>query len=121
MPGRKAKPPRLYLRERAGRDPVWVILDRGAEHSTECGPDDAARAARVLADYIGRQHTSTVGSHSPADLAIADVLTFYAKAKKPEQGADKRALSRYDELLAYVAKLIEFWGDLRVAAIKGAT
>lgn len=121
MPGRKAKPPRLYLRERPGREAVWVILDRGSELSTECGPGEGARAARCLADYIGRQHRSTVGSHSPADLAVTDVLTFYAEAKKPPDDADRRALSRYDELLAYVAKLIEFWGDKHVAAIKGAT
>ncbi|MFE1601576.1 tyrosine-type recombinase/integrase [Methylobacterium sp. ID0610] len=121
MPGRKAKPPRLYLRERAGRDPVWVILHRGAEISTECGPDDHSGAARSLAAYIGRQHQSTLGSHSPADLAITDVLTFYAKAKNPGEGAGKDALGRYDELLAYIAKLLEFWGDKAVGAIKGAT
>ena len=119
MPGRKAKPPRLWLRERAGREPVWVVLHRGTEISTECGPDDNSGAARFLAAYIGSQHVSTVGSHSPADLAITDVLTFYAGAKKPREGADRRTISRYDEMLAYIAKLLEFWGDKPVAAIKG--
>ena len=31
---RPANPPRLYLRERKGRNPIWVVLDAGDEVST---------------------------------------------------------------------------------------
>lgn len=40
MPGRRAKPARLYLRARDGRAPQWVILDRGREIATGCGADE---------------------------------------------------------------------------------
>jgi integrase len=120
MPGRKAKPPRLYLRKRQGRDLVWVILDRGEEVSTGCGAGDDAGAARFLANYIGQKHEPTVGARHPAQLALADVLTFYVQEKRPKT-EDPRILKRFDETAAYVDKLLEFWGTRTLDEVRGAT
>ena len=52
MPGRKAKPPRLWFREDEGR---WVILDRSEgkrrQIRTGCSRDDVDGAAKALETY----------------------------------------------------------------------
>jgi len=71
MPGRKAKPPRLWFRE---DDQTWIILDRGKQIRTGSSRDDLDGAAEALETYIGKRHTSTIGATDPNKLAIADVL-----------------------------------------------
>jgi len=74
MPGRKAKPPRLWYRE---DDDSWIILDRGRQIHTGCDRNDTDGAATALEKYIGQKHTTTLGVTNPRLLAIADVLTAY--------------------------------------------
>ena len=84
MPGRKAKPPRLWFREDEG---CWIILDRSEgkrrQIRTGCSRDDVDGAAKALETYIGGRHTTTVGATDPGVLAIADVLTAYEISKRP--------------------------------------
>ena len=49
---RQAKPPRLLLRQRRGRQAAFVIKDKGHEVSTGFGPKRREEAERRLADYI---------------------------------------------------------------------
>lgn len=113
MPGRKAKPPRLYLRADDGR---WVILDRGKQIGTGCGELDTEGAARALETYLGIRHKPTIGQRDPASIAVADVVTAYAESKKPRTNERER-LQHYDELLARCERINEWWGDKLLSAV----
>lgn len=110
---RKRKPPRLYLRERAGRDPQWVIRDGTSEVGTGCGPDDIAGAGKALERYLAEAYTPPKTS-KVADLLVAEVLAYYAKERMPQT-------SRPDAIRVSLAPLFEFWGTRPISEIKGAT
>jgi hypothetical protein len=115
MPGRKAKPPRLWFRD---DDKAWIILDRGRQIRTGCGRDDIDGAAKALETYIGGRHTTTIGATDPGVLAIADVLTAYETSKRPKDKTDERAWGQHDLLLIRLLDLNNFFGDRTVSAIK---
>jgi integrase len=114
MPGRKAKPPRLWFREDTGS---WIILDRGRQISTGCSRDDIAGAASALEAHIGSRHTSTLGATDPRVLAIADVITFYERLKRPPI-PDERALAQHELLLIRLEDLNAFFGAKVISDIK---
>ncbi|MCK1275471.1 hypothetical protein IVB46_09530 [Bradyrhizobium sp. 61] len=114
MPGRKAKPPRLWCRE---DDQSWIILDRGKQIRTGCGRDDLEGASKALEAYIGGKHATTVGATDPRILAIADVLTFYEASKRPK-GSDARAQAQHELLLIRLLDLNAFFGQKHVGDIK---
>jgi integrase len=115
MPGRKAKPPRLWFRE---DDATWIILDRGRQIRTGCSRDDIDGAAKALESYIGERHTSTIGATDPGVLAIADVLTAYEISKRPKDKSDLRAWAQHDLLLIRLLDLNNFFGDKTVSELK---
>ncbi|QOZ32086.1 hypothetical protein [Bradyrhizobium sp. CCBAU 53421] len=115
MPGRKAKPPRLWFRE---DDETWIILDRGRQIRTGCSRDDIDGAAKALETYIGERHTSTIGATDPNVLAIADVLTAYEISKRPKDTGDERAWAQHDLLLIRLLDLNNFFGDKTVSQLK---
>ncbi|MBR0834110.1 hypothetical protein JQ612_12995 [Bradyrhizobium manausense] len=114
MPGRKAKPPRLWYRE---DDQSWIVLDRGKQIRTGCGRDDIEGASKALEAYIGGKHATTVGATDPRILAIADVLTFYEASKRPK-GSDARAQAQHELLLIRLLDLNAFFGQMHVGDIK---
>lgn len=115
MPGRKAKPPRLWFRE---DDETWIILDRGRQIRTGSRRDDIDGAAKALETYIGERHTSTIGATDPSVLAIADVLTAYEISKRPKDESDLRAWAQHDLLLIRLLDLNNFFGDKAVGELK---
>jgi hypothetical protein len=115
MPGRKAKPPRLWFRE---DDETWLILDRGRQIRTGCSRDDIDGAATALETYIGARHTTTIGATDPSVLAIADVLTTCEISKRPKDKSDLRAWAQHDLLLIRLLDLNTFFGDQTVSALK---
>jgi integrase len=115
MPGRKAKPPRLWFREDGE---TWIILDRGRQIRTGCSRDDVDGAAKALETYIGGRHTTTVGATDPGVLAIADVLTAYEISKRPKDKKDERAWAQHDLLLIRLLDLNGFFGDKTVIKLK---
>lgn len=125
MPGRKAKPPRLYYRPDKG---FWYILDRGRHSGTGCAQVETDKAADALKDYIARRHKPAVGVRDPAALSIADVLNWYEEQKKPPgfdedpqpppPAHDPQLLARHAELQRRINNLNEFFGAKPVAAIK---
>lgn len=125
MPGRKAQPPRLWLRSRGDGEPTWVILHRGRQIGTGCRADDVGGAARELAAFIASQHQPTLGAHHPASVETADVLTFYVRHKRPaghETDPDRvpaNTRRAYDDLIGYATTLTLFWGDRKLSAVKG--
>src|SRR5262249_9873297 len=106
MPGRKAKPPRLWFRE---DDETWIILHCGRQIRTGCGRDDVEGAAKALESYLGTQHQTTIGATDPRFLAIADVITFYEQLKRPK-GANPRAQAQHELLLIRLEDLNAFFG-----------
>jgi integrase len=101
---RTAKPPRLYLRKRAGREATYVILDQGREHSTGCGVGSERKAEEAFARYLAAKHQPNWGDGDPANIAVADVLTLYAEKKAPKQAAP--------ELVGYhIPPLLAHFGD----------
>ncbi len=114
MPGRKTKPPRLWFREDAGS---WIILHLGRQIRTGCSRGDIEGAAKALEIYIGASHQSTVGTTDPRFLAIADVITFYERLKRPKAG-DARAEAQHELLVIRLEDLNAFFGARIVADIK---
>ena len=114
MPGRKAKPPRLWYRDDDG---CWVILDRGRHIRTGCGGDDTEGAAKALEAYIGTRHRPTLGATDPRFLAIADVLTFYESLKRPKS-EDPRLVDQHELLVIRLQDLNAFFGAKKVSDIK---
>ncbi len=117
---RPTKPPRLYLRDRKGRGPIWVILAAGDEISTGCGPGDSEGAERALARFIARKHKPKVGISDHRVLPIADVLTHYIREKDPgdTEVVDDRARKGFDDLSINVERLLEWWGDKALSEVK---
>lgn len=116
---RPAKPPRLYLRDRKGRGPIWVVLDSGDEVSTGCGPGDRQGAERALARYIARKYRPKIGISDQRVLPIADVLTYYLRERDPgEDDIDGRARKAFDDLSINIERLLEWWGDKVLSDVK---
>lgn len=98
---RPAKPPRLYLRHRPGRDPVYVILDRGDEHGTGFGQGREREAEKAFADYLAAKHSADWGDGDPSRIPVADVLTLYATERAPNIASPETAAHRIDRLLEF--------------------
>lgn len=113
---RPALGPRLYLRRRAGRAAVWVILDGPREIATGCGEDRRAEAHRALADHIERRAADTARPDGPRDpdrLAIGDALAIYA-AERAATRADPARIGHA------IARLADWWGEMPAAAVTAA-
>ena len=114
MPGRKAKPPRLWYRADAD---AWIIFDRKRQISTGCRREDTDGAAKALEAYLADRHTPTLGATDPRALLIADVLTAYEAVQNPNS-PDPRELARHDLLLIRLLDLNLFFGARTVGDIK---
>ncbi|MCB2056388.1 MAG: hypothetical protein KDE30_00525 [Novosphingobium sp.] len=113
MPQR-SKGARLYLRKRAGREPVYVILDGAKEVGTGCGPGDVAAANEALRDYLARTFRPDTGQRDLAQITVAEVLTLYAQ----EVAAHRKSAG----MIGYNMKaLLPFWGGKSLADVKGST
>jgi integrase len=110
-----AKGPRLYLRKRQGRKPVWVIRDSdGSEIGTGCGIANRERAEKGLEAYLGKKHKPNFESRDPGAVLIADVLGLYAQGRLP--------MIAHPEIALYqLPRLVEFFGAMRVADITPGT
>lgn len=112
--GRRPKGPRLYLRERAGRDPQWVIRDGRHEAGTGCGAEDSPGAQRALARYLAERHAPPTGVRELARLMVADVINLYLKERAPH-------VARPDFLATTATPVLGWWGTRTLADIKGQT
>lgn len=106
---RRAKGPRLWLLKRGGREPTWLILDGGKQHSTGCGESDRAGAERALGRYIAEKYTPPTRESALDRILIADVMTVYLKEHAPHV--------RNPEFLLHTANpVIDWWGGKTLAA-----
>lgn len=111
---RPTKPPRLYLRERAGREAQFVILDRGKEIGTGCGPSRQHEAEAKFSRYLAEKHSTDWGDGDPAKVGVADVLNLYATEHAPNIASPVTAAHRIDRLL-------EFFGELNAWDVTAST
>jgi integrase len=109
---RRPKGPRLYVRERQGREPAWVILDRGVETSTGFGLAQRAEAEAALEDYLGRKRLTTLRACDPSQVTIDEILGFYTDGRGEE-------LARADMVAGIVPLLMAHAGTDSCAAING--
>ena len=108
------KGPRLYLRRRPGRAPVYVILATGRpEIST--GTGHLPSAQRQLAEFmLGGGGSQPGASRTPDTMTVGEALGIYQREHVPttKDPARSEHASR---------ALVRFWGALPVSSIKGAT
>ncbi len=111
---RRAKPPRLYLRDRPGRERNWVILDSGKEISTGAGEGDGRAAEAALEEYLAAKRKPNFGRGHPAWVLIDDVLAEYGDRHAPTtRRADLIGIA-FDHLLG-------FFGGRTCATVSSAT
>jgi integrase len=111
---RRSKGARLYLRQRRGRDPIWIILDHGREISTGASEGDIGAAEKKLADYIGRRRRPRFGNGQAGQVLIADVLAEYGEVHGPK--------TRRPDLIGFaITKLLDFFGDKTAGSITRAS
>lgn len=83
---RKRLPARLYLRQREGREPRWVIVDGGKEIDTGCGAGDYKAAQEKLGEYIAETRTIDTSTRNPAQISCADVIALYIERNPAPPG-----------------------------------
>lgn len=105
---RRREPPRLWLRERAGRAPVYVILDRGREVGTGCGPDRGREAEEALARYLAAKHEPAFGEGDPRRILAADCLIYYLQGLEDDHRGPEPT---------HVPWLIEQFGDMTCSQV----
>lgn len=116
---RPAKPPRLYLRARTGREPLYVILDHGREISTGCGPGRQREAEEAFSRYLVDKHAADWGDGDPAQIPVADVLTLYMTEKVPTQASPETVGYHAGPLLDHFG-MMSCW-DVTASACKAYT
>lgn len=119
---RKTKGPRLYLQpERRDSNgklteyAVWVIRDGNRKRSTGFGADEIGEAEKRLAEYIAEKHDpAAAGTNSPERVPVADAIALYSEDIAPKHSRPKDTAARLE-------KLLDFFGTMTVAEIKGRT
>jgi integrase len=109
---RKSKGVRKYLKKRAGRPHVWIILDGTRQVSTGCLADDVAGADRALERYLAERHKPDFRKGDPESVAAADVMLYYVQERAPE--------TAHPELIAmHMLPLGQHFGGRTVAEVDG--
>lgn len=102
---RRAKGPRLYLRNHVGSlSPFWVVKDGSVEVSTGCRESDGAGAEAALARYITNKHAPPKTTDDLKRIFVADVVTIYLREQGPRT-ADKGSW-----LAHMMGPIVEWWG-----------
>lgn len=111
---RRSKGARLWLRERKGREPVYVILDGSDEVSTGCGPDDVEGANQALQRHLAARFKPDTRQRDLAAISCAEVLMMYGRDLPAD--SPSRATIGY-----HIKALLPFWGEKTLADVKGST
>lgn len=105
---RRREPPRLWLRSRAGRASVYVILDGGLEVSTGCGPDRRREAEEAFSRYLAAKHEPDFADGDPRHIHVSDCLTYYLENLRDDhQGPEA----------THIAWLVDHFGDLTCSKV----
>jgi integrase len=117
---RRAKGARLYLKQRAGREAVWIIRDGAYERGTGCSQDCLREAEVELANYVLSKTTraaieSARRKSDPAQVGLAEVIALYLDERAPKRQTDTATTA------GFFAHLLAWWGDKTVADVKRST
>ena len=111
---RRAKGPRLYLRERHGRGAVWVILGLGPELSTGCSTGDVEGAQRELGRRITEKYQPPKTGGQLDRTFIADVMNVYMQQRAP--------MTAHPKVVACLSTpILEWWGRKALSDIRANT
>ena len=119
--GRPNEGPKLVaLKKRGWREPVfyirWSENGRSRERSTGCA--SRLEAEKIFGRWLVEERTiaprADTGRRDPAETPIADMLALYAERHAPSLADPARVGFAIDRLLA-------FWGDRHVDAIRPET
>jgi integrase len=113
MPRRK-KGIRLWLRERKGREAVYVIIDGKNEISTGFGAENVEGANQALADYLASHFKPDTSERRLDRIPVAEVLSMYQSLIPAD--SPSRATIGYN-----CAALLTFWGNKTLADVKAST
>ena len=109
--------PRLELRKKAGyRKAVYVIrwYEQGRKCERSTGTGDRREAEEALRDFLAGQDAITDGPRRADQIGVADVLDIYAREHANTVADPVR--------IGYsILPLLEWWGDQKVAAVRGET
>ena len=116
--GRPNQGPKLVALQKAGwREPVWYIRwsEGGRSRERTTGTGDRGEAEAEFGRWLTERATPAPGGPSyPAETSIADMLALYAERHAPSLDDPARVAYAIDRLLG-------FWGDRRVDAVKPET
>lgn len=109
----RRKEARLYLRQRKGREPKWVILDGGREYPAgDCGSDRKAAEKWFNDEYVPSRYRADTGKSDPAKISVAEVMSLYMTEVAPTHAEPK--------LAGYHSKpLLKFFRGKSLADING--
>lgn len=110
---RRARPPYLYLRERAGRPATWIIRDGQRERGTGCGRDGHREAEVHLAAYLATKYTPP-RSNDLTKIAIADVINLYVTERGPQ-------VRRPDFIAVTAAPIVRWWAGKYLSDVRKGT
>jgi integrase len=118
--GRPSSEPRLKLAQHADRAPVYYIHWHDGKQQRKCSTRTGIRrqADQIFARWLLEQNDKQLGfsgsARYPHETAIADALARFAE----EHGPDIRDAARVGYA---IQRLLAWWGDRRVDAIKPVT
>lgn len=88
----RRKEARLWLRQRKGREPRWVVLDNGREYPAgDCGSDRAAAEKWFNSEYVPSRYRADTGKSDPAKISVAEVMSLYMTEVAPTHSEPKLA------------------------------
>ncbi len=106
---RQATPPRLIQRG----DRLYIRY-KDARISTGCGPDERQRAEEKLEAFAASVYGVARKQRRIHEIPIADVINLYATEKAPDQASPDKVGWR-------LGKLLEWWGEMKLDEVNGAT
>ena len=111
---RPSKGPRLWLRERPGREAVYVIRDGSRQIGTGCVGGRRGEAEKALAEYIRQKHRPDFRDGDPAHVLVDDVLRLYVTEHAPHVASP-------ESIGYHMIPLGLFFAGRTVSWISGAT
>jgi integrase len=109
----RRKEARLYLRQRKGREPKWVILDGGREYPAgDCGSDRKAAEKFFLEEYTPSRYRRDTSQGDPSKITVAQVMSLYMTECAPHHASP--ALAGYHSV-----PLLKFFRGKSLADING--
>lgn len=114
------KGPRLWIEERKGRPPVYVIRDGKKKCSTGLPPERFEEAKQELARYVAATYGPEPYKAQAQQISIAEVLAYYTKtllknAERKNTAAVHRGVATRQ---IHINNLLTFWADKTLADVR---